>query len=51
MFLQTALPAEAHLAEGQFLLEEQTRENSLMYRAGTERPTVSKRERQNLEPR
>jgi hypothetical protein len=37
-FLQTTLAADAHLAEGQFLHEEQTLNNakSLMYRAGTE---------------
>jgi hypothetical protein len=43
--LQTTLTAETHLrvAEGQFLLEEQTLniEKSLIYRAGTRRPTVS----------
>jgi hypothetical protein len=46
--LQTTLAAEAHLAEGQFLLEEQTLniEKSLIYRAGTRRPTVSKTEGQ-----
>jgi hypothetical protein len=50
--LQT-LAAEAHLAEGQFLLEEQTLniEKSLIYRTGTRRPTVSKTEGQNLDPR
>jgi hypothetical protein len=33
-FLQTTLEAEAHLAEGQFYLEQQTMtlENSLIYR-------------------
>jgi hypothetical protein len=53
--LQTTLAAEAHLAEGQFLLEEQTLniEKSLIrvYRTGTRRPTVSKTEGQNLDPR
>jgi hypothetical protein len=51
--LQTTLAAEAHLAEGQYLLEEQTlnKVKSLMYRAGTRRPTISKTEGQNLEPR
>jgi hypothetical protein len=51
-FLQT-LAADAHLAEGQFLLEGQTlnKEKSLIYRAGTRRPTISKTEGQNLEPR
>jgi hypothetical protein len=35
--MQTALSAKAHVAERQFLLEEQAlnTENSLMYRAGT----------------
>jgi hypothetical protein len=43
--------AEVHLAEGRFFLEEQilNKSKSLMYRAGTRRPTVSKREGQNLE--
>jgi hypothetical protein len=52
MSLQTTLAAEAHLA-GQFLLEEQTLniEKSLIYRTGTRRPTVSKTEGQNLDPR
>jgi hypothetical protein len=51
--LQTTLAAEAHLAEGQYLLEEQTlnKVKSLIYRAGTRRPTISKTEGQNLEPR
>jgi predicted N-acetyltransferase YhbS len=37
--LQTTLAAEAHVAEGQFLLEEQTlnTEKSLIYRTGTRR--------------
>jgi hypothetical protein len=36
--LQTTLAADAHLAERQFLLEEQTLNNakSLIYRAGTQ---------------
>jgi hypothetical protein len=53
MSLQTTLAAEAHLAEGQFLLEEQTlnTEKSLIYRTGTRRPTVSKTEGKNLDPR
>jgi hypothetical protein len=40
--LQTTLSAEAHLAEGQFFLEEQilNEEKSLICRAGTRRPTV-----------
>jgi hypothetical protein len=51
--LQTTLAAEAHLAEGQFLLEEQTLniEKSLIYRTGTRKPTVSKTDGQNLDPR
>jgi hypothetical protein len=50
--LQTTLAAEAHLAEGQFLLEQTLNiEKSLMYRTGTRRPTVSKTEGQNLDPR
>jgi hypothetical protein len=50
--LQTTLAAEAHLAEGQLGLGEQTlnKAKSLMYRAGTRRPTVSKTEGQNLGP-
>jgi hypothetical protein len=49
-FLQTTLSAEAHLAEGQFLLEKQTlnKAKSLMYRAGTRRPAISKTEGQIL---
>jgi hypothetical protein len=49
--LQTTLAIEVHLAEGSFLLEEKTMNEakSLIYRAGTRRPTVSKKERQNLE--
>jgi hypothetical protein len=48
--LQTALAAEAHLAEGQFLLTEQTLNigKSRMYRAGTRRPTISKAEGQGI---
>jgi hypothetical protein len=50
--LQTTLAADSHLAKGQFLLEEQTLNNakSLIYRAGTRRPTISKTEGQNLTP-
>jgi hypothetical protein len=50
--LQTTLAADAHLAEGTFLLEEQTLNNakSLIYRAGTRRPTYSKTEGQDLKP-
>jgi hypothetical protein len=46
--LKRTLAADAHLAEGQFLLEEQTLniEKSLIYRTGTRRPTVSKTEGQ-----
>jgi hypothetical protein len=53
MSLQTTLAADAHLAEGQFLLEEQTLNNaqSLIYRAETGRPTISITEGQNLTPR
>jgi hypothetical protein len=52
-FLQTTLAAEAHLPEGQFLLEEQTinKVKSLMYREGTRRPAIAKTEGLNLEPR
>jgi hypothetical protein len=45
--LQTALITEAHLAEGQFSLQEQTL-NKVKSRA--QRLAVSKREKQNLEP-
>jgi hypothetical protein len=47
--LQRTLVADAHLAEGQFLLGEQTLNNakSLIYRAGTRRPTISKAEGHN----
>jgi hypothetical protein len=31
MFLETALPAEAHLAEGQYLLDEKTTQKVLCY--------------------
>jgi hypothetical protein len=42
--LQAILTAEAHLAEGQFLLEKQTlnKAKSLIQQAGTQRPTVFK---------
>jgi hypothetical protein len=48
----TTFVAEAHLAEGQVLLEEQTLNNqkSLIYRAELE-DQVSEREGQNLEPK
>jgi hypothetical protein len=51
--LQTTLAADAHLAERQFLDEEQILNNakSLIYRAGTRRPTISKTEGQNLKPK
>jgi hypothetical protein len=51
--LLSTLTAKAHLAEGQFLLEEQTLSSAkpLLYKAGTRRPTVSNTKRQNLEPR
>jgi hypothetical protein len=51
--LQTTFAADAHLAEGQFLLAEQTLNiaKSLIYRAGTRRPTISKMEGQNLKPK
>jgi hypothetical protein len=51
--LQTTLAAAAHLAEGQYLLEEQILniEKSLIYRTGTRRTTVSKTGGQNLDPR
>jgi hypothetical protein len=47
------LTAEFHLAGGHFLLKEQTlnKDISQIYLAGTRRPTVSKREGQNLEQR
>jgi hypothetical protein len=51
--LQTTLVADAHLAEEQFALEEQTLNNpkSLICRVGTRGPTISKREGQNLKPK
>jgi hypothetical protein len=55
--LQTTLAADAHLAEGQFLHEEQTLNNakSLIYRTGTRRPTISEtevnlRRKESIEP-
>jgi hypothetical protein len=49
--LQTTLSAEAHLAEGQFLLEQTlNKAKSLMYRTGTRRPAIIKTG-QNLEPK
>jgi hypothetical protein len=48
--LQT-LAAEAHITQGQLLWEQTlNKAKSLLCRAGTTRPTVSKREGQNLEP-
>jgi hypothetical protein len=51
--LQTTLAAEAHLEEGQFLQEEQTLNNakSRIRQAGTRRPTVSRTEGQNFDPK
>jgi hypothetical protein len=53
MYPQAILSVEAHLILEQFLSEEQTIniDSSLIYRSGARRPPVSKRERQNLEPR
>jgi hypothetical protein len=51
--LQTILAAEAHLAEGQFLLAEDTLNmgKPLICRTGTRRPTISKEEEQWIKPR
>jgi hypothetical protein len=51
--LQAIPAAETNLAEGRFLRVEQSLNEvkSLPYRAETGGPTVSKRERQALEPR
>jgi hypothetical protein len=51
MSLQTTLAADAHPAEGQFLLEEQTLNNakSLIYRAGTRTPTNFQNRRADFE--
>jgi hypothetical protein len=51
--LQTTLATEAHLAEGQILLTEQTLNigKSRIYRTGTQRTTISKAEEQSIEPR
>jgi hypothetical protein len=51
--LQTTLAADVHLAEGQLLIEEPKLniEKCPRYRIVTRRPTVSKREGQNLKPR
>jgi hypothetical protein len=50
--LQTTLAAGTHLAQGQFVHKEQVLNNakSLLYRAGTRRPTISKTEGQKLKP-
>jgi hypothetical protein len=48
------MPGQKNLAEGQYLLEEeQTLKNaeSLIYRAGTRRPTISKTQESNLKSR
>jgi hypothetical protein len=46
MSVQTTLASEAHLVEGQFLLEERgvNTEKSLIRRKGIRRPAVSKTE-------
>jgi hypothetical protein len=50
--LQTTLAAEAHLAEGQFLLEQTLNiEKPLIYQRGTRRQTVSETDGENLELR
>jgi hypothetical protein len=51
--LPTTLAVEAHLVERKFLLQQQilNTENSLIYRAANQRPTVFRRERQKLEPK
>jgi hypothetical protein len=51
--MQTTLAADAHLAEGQFLLEglQLNIEKSVRYGVGTRRPTASKREGQYFKPR
>jgi hypothetical protein len=51
--LQTTLAADAHLAEGKVLHEEQTLNNakSLIYRAGTRRLKFFKTEGQILKPK
>jgi hypothetical protein len=45
--LQTTLAAEAHLEDGQLLLEERTlnKEKSAIYRTEPRRPTVSKKKK------
>jgi hypothetical protein len=49
--LLTTQAAEAYLAKDQFVLERQTlkKEKFLIYRTGTPKIMVSKREEQNLE--
>jgi hypothetical protein len=51
--LQSTLAADAHLAEVQFSHEEKTLNNakSLIYRARTRRPTISKTEGQIFKPK
>jgi hypothetical protein len=51
--MQTTLETDAQIAKGQFLLEEQALNNpkSLICRAGTRRPTISKTEGQNFKPK
>jgi hypothetical protein len=48
--LHSALAAEAHLAEGQWLEEQPSVVHLRMYRAGTRKPIVSGRKEQNLAP-
>jgi hypothetical protein len=48
--LQTALAAETHLAEGQWLEEQLNMVKLSMFREGTRMPTVSRREGQHLAP-
>jgi hypothetical protein len=52
-FLQATSAADAHLAEEQYLREEQTSNNakSPMYRTGSRRPAISEPKGQNLESR
>jgi hypothetical protein len=48
--LQTALAADAHLAEGQWLKEQLNVVKLRMFRVGTRRPTVFRTEGQYLAP-
>jgi hypothetical protein len=48
--LQTALAADTHLAEGQWLKEQLNVVKLRMFRVGTRRPTVSRTEGQYLVP-